>query len=88
MAQRAADVVRLLGDLKKLVVLTSQNGEKMDVVTNGVTGDDHRPPKRPWEEISKEPDVRDSNSSFVHSDCLDRRRARRNLQRVRKGPAS
>lgn len=55
MAHRAADVVRLLGELKKLVVLansTSQNGEKMDAVGNG---DDHRPPKRPWEEISKEP---------------------------------
>lgn len=57
MAQRAANIVRLLEDLRRVVLpdhvpsSADKNG-----LGNGhvVNGDDYRPPKRPWEEISKE----------------------------------
>jgi hypothetical protein len=53
MAKRAANVVKLLGDLKRIVLpeSASPSPDKADLASS-VSGDDHRPPKRPWEEIS------------------------------------
>jgi hypothetical protein len=50
MAQRAAQVVRLLEELRRM---THPDADrlKMDALS---AADDHRPPKRPWEDLSQE----------------------------------
>lgn len=53
MAQKANEVVRLLEDLRRMYSPDGQDNAKTDNLNAG-TPDDHRPPKRPWEEMSKD----------------------------------
>lgn len=53
MAEKANEVVRLLEDLRRMCSPNNQDGAKPDSLAIG-TPDDHRPPKRPWEEMTKE----------------------------------
>lgn len=53
MAQKANEVVRLLEDLRRMYSPNGQDSAKTDSLNVG-TPDDHRPPKRPWEEMSKD----------------------------------
>ncbi|KAG6857391.1 hypothetical protein H0H87_004753 [Tephrocybe sp. NHM501043] len=52
MSHRAAEVVRLLEEYRRLNLPESERA-KMDVVAM-TPPDDHRPPKRPWEDMSQE----------------------------------
>ncbi|KAG6862460.1 hypothetical protein C0995_000006 [Termitomyces sp. Mi166 len=61
MSHRAAEVVRLLEEYRRLNLPESER-VKMDSSMAMTPPDDHRPPKRPWEDISQ-----DENSTLVES---------------------
>ncbi|KAG6821325.1 hypothetical protein H0H93_000186 [Arthromyces matolae] len=53
MSQRAAEVVRLLEEYRRLNLPESER-VKLDNAVAMTPPDDHRPPKRPWEDLSQE----------------------------------
>ena len=53
MSRRAAEVIRLLEEYRRVNIPES----KLDSAAAIISADDHRPPKRPWEELSQEDDV-------------------------------
>jgi hypothetical protein len=69
MTKRAARVAQLLRDLKKIVnPNAASSGDEKCVVS--ATSDECRAPKRPWEEISKDPSEASHTpkvSSAIHS---------------------
>ena len=52
MSQRASQVVRLLEELKRLSLPIDQIPKELPA-PNGAS-DEHRPPKRPWQDVSRE----------------------------------
>lgn len=76
MARHANQVVRLLEDLRRMSLPESERGVKVDSSNNvGAvnSSDDHRPPKRPWEDMAQDrPNGADENSATTHEvRCLD-----------------
>ena len=61
MVRRAHEVVRLLEDLHRMYLPESERGSSGD--TGGTK--DNRPPKRPWEDMSKGSATEESNSHEV-----------------------
>ncbi|KAG6828618.1 hypothetical protein H0H92_007263 [Tricholoma furcatifolium] len=53
MSQRAAEVVRLLEELRRMGLPESER-VKIDNAVTMTPPEDHRPPKRPWEDMSQE----------------------------------
>ena len=60
MTQRANHVVRLLEEFRRLY---APEGVKIDVPSI-MSSDDHRPPKRPWEDMSQEGTTNAEAGSF------------------------
>jgi len=56
MSRRAAEVVRLLEEYRRLNLPESERA-RLGSAAPITPADDHRPPKRPWEELSQEDDV-------------------------------
>ncbi len=52
MTQRASQVVRLLEELKRLSIPNDQIPKELSAPIGA--SDEHRPPKRPWEDVSRE----------------------------------
>ncbi|CAL1717079.1 unnamed protein product [Somion occarium] len=62
MAQRASTVVRLLEDLRRLD-LPADQPPKEESSHNGIS-DEHRPPKRPWEDMSRDDEATPPVSNY------------------------
>lgn len=62
MSHLAEEVVRLLEEYRRLNLPESER-VKMDNTMAMTPPDDHRPPKRPWEDMSQQ----DENSNLVES---------------------
>lgn len=61
--QRASEVVRLLEDYKRLAHPEFER-EATEPITTPRSSEDHRPPKRPWEDISQD-DTAQNEVSFT-----------------------
>lgn len=70
MAQRANEVVRLLEELRLMYLPPTERGVKIDTgnVDNVTSADDHRPPKRPWEDMTKDGPSGSTEATF-HEVC-------------------
>lgn len=78
MSQRAHQVVRLLEEYRRLNLPENERA-KMDSTTGATSTDDHRPPKRPWEDMSQDGGGAGNNEAASFSEVrsclylLDRR---------------
>ena len=68
MARRANDVVRLLDILRRMDDPDGAEGSKDENSPEAmpVSPDDHRPPKRPWEDMSQDGQVAGDDTSSMY----------------------